>query len=318
MTYVIFAITISICLTVYFRIARSNNIIDKPNQRSSHVVPTIRGGGIIFFLAIFIWFLINDLKWPWMMLGVSAVAVISFWDDISERPAWLRFAVHWLAMLLIFFQVDAFAWPFLLVGFALIICIGALNAFNFMDGINGITGLYALVNLVSLYIINQIIPFSDSQLLGFMIVSVCVFLFYNFRTQAVCFAGDIGSVTIALFQIFLLLQLIIATNNFLWVIMFWVYGIDSVVTILYRLKKRENIFKPHRTHLYQYLANEMKWSHQSVSLVYAFLQGCLNSLLIYSYMNSSQLIPVGAAIIFLTAYLGIRVTISNRILSNGL
>jgi len=200
---------------------------------------------------------------------------------------------------------------------ALIICIGALNAFNFMDGINGMTGLYALVNLSFFYEIHQIMPFSDPMLLDTLMVSLIVFLFFNFRVRAVCFAGDVGSVTIALMQIFLLLQLIIATDNFLWVMMFLVYGIDSVVTILYRLKRGENIFKPHRTHLYQYLANEMGWPHPWVSLVYALLQGVLNIVLIYSYGVSSQLIPMVAATVFLMVYLGVRIKIHSQILSKG-
>jgi len=300
---------------IYFKIAAKAGIVDKPNQRSSHTTTTIRGGGIIFFLAILIWFLFNGFQWPWMLMGIMAVAVISFLDDLKPRPAYLRFFIHLVAVLLIFFQTGIYDWSWMLVLLALIICIGALNAFNFMDGINGITGLYALVNLSCFYVIHQIVPFSDPMLLGTLIVSVIVFLFFNLRTKAVCFAGDVGSVTIALIQIFLLLQLIIATDNFLWVIMFWVYGIDSVVTILNRLKRRENIFKPHRTHLYQYLANEMGWSHRWVSLMYALLQGVLNIILIYSFGVSSQLIPITAATVFLIVYLGVRIKIQRQILA---
>jgi UDP-GlcNAc:undecaprenyl-phosphate/decaprenyl-phosphate GlcNAc-1-phosphate transferase len=298
---------------IYFKIATKVGIVDRPNQRSSHTTPTIRGGGIIFFLATLIWFLFNGLQWPWMLMGIIAVAVISFLDDLKPRPTYLRFFIHLVAVLLIFFQAGIFDWSWMLVLLALIICIGALNAFNFMDGINGITGLYALVNLCAFYIIQQTIPFSDSLLLGTLFVAVIVFLFFNFRTHAVCFAGDVGSITIALLQIFLLLQLIIATDNFLWVILFLVYGVDAVVTILYRLKRKENIFKPHRTHLYQYLANEMGWPHQKVSLMYAAIQGVLNAILIYSFWVSSVLIPMASAIIFLIAYLWARIKIQQRL-----
>ncbi len=300
---------------IYFKIATKVGIVDRPNQRSSHTTPTIRGGGIIFFLATLLWFLYNGFQWPWMLMGIMAVALISFLDDLKPRPAYLRFFIHLIAVLLIFFQTGIYDWSWILVLLALIICIGALNAFNFMDGINGMTGLYAWVNLSCFYLIHQIVPFSDPLLLGTLIVSVFVFLFFNFRTRATCFAGDVGSITIALLQIFLLLQLIIVTDNFLWVIMFWVYGIDSVVTIVYRLKRRENIFKPHRTHLYQYLANEMKWPHRWVSLMYALLQGVLNIIVIYSYGISSQLIPITAATVFLMIYLRVRIKIHNQILS---
>jgi UDP-N-acetylmuramyl pentapeptide phosphotransferase/UDP-N-acetylglucosamine-1-phosphate transferase len=302
---------------IYFKIAAKVGIVDRPNQRSSHTSTTIRGGGIIFFLAVLIWFLFNGLQWPWMLMGIMAVALISFLDDLKPRPAYLRFFIHLVGVLLVFFQTGIYDWSWMLVLLALIICVGALNAFNFMDGINGMTGLYALVNLSGFYVIHQIVPFSDPLLLGTLIVSVIVFLFFNFRNRATCFAGDVGSVTIALIQIFLLLQLIIATDNFIWVIMFLVYGIDSVVTILYRLKRRENIFKPHRTHLYQYLANEMRWPHRWVSLAYALLQSVLSIILIYSYQVFSQTIPIIAGIVFLMAYLGVRIKILRKILSKG-
>lgn len=298
---------------IYFRIAKKIGIIDTPNHRSSHVNPTIRGGGIIFFVAIIAWFVCYGLQWPWMMISVVAVAGISFLDDLKPRPALIRFLIHLIAVGLLFYQTGIFNWPWALVSLAWVICIGALSAFNFMDGINGITGLYALVNLFTFYTIQQVIPFSDSLLLGTLIVAVTVFLFFNFRTRAVCFAGDVGSITIALMQIFFLLQLIIATDNFLWVILFLVYGVDSVVTIFYRLKRKESIFKPHRTHLYQYLANEMGWQHQKVSLLYVTIQGVLNGLLLYSYSASSVLIPIASAIIFLIAYLWARTNIQQRL-----
>jgi len=187
MSYIIFSVTIFACLMIYFRIARACNIIDKPNQRSSHIEPTIRGGGVIFFVAIFIWFLGNSFQWPWMMLGISLVAIINFLDDINEQPAILRFLVHLVGVLMVFFhlvgvlmvffQVGVFTWSFFLIMIALIVCIGALSAFNFMDGINGITGLYALVNLTSFYIVQQTIPFSNAQLLNFFnCICLCFFV----------------------------------------------------------------------------------------------------------------------------------------------
>jgi len=316
--YFVSLILISIVFeTLYFKIAKSAGIIDRPNQRSSHQVPTIRGGGVIFFLAVLIWFLTNDFKWPWMMLSVSVVAIVSFLDDIKERPAFLRLVIHLIAILLVFFQIEIFDWPFALAAIALVICIGSLSAFNFMDGINGITGLYALVNLSSFYWIHMLTPFSDIMLIIAVMASVCVFLFFNFRNRAVCFAGDVGSVALALIQIFFLLQLIIGTDNFIWVIMFLVYGIDSVVTIIYRLKSGENLLKPHRSHLYQYMANELGWSHKRVALVYASIQGILNIVSISAFQGSQEHLAVMAALVFLIFYLVVRIRIYNGILSKG-
>lgn len=312
--YFISLVLVSIVFELlYFRIARKFEIIDRPNQRSSHQVPTIRGGGVIFFIAILIWFLTNNFKWPWLVISVMAVALISFLDDINERPAFLRFTVHLVAILLVFYEVEIFNWPFVLLTIAIIICTGSLSAFNFMDGINGITGLYALVNLFTFYRIQKIVPFSDIMLILALMASVCVFLFFNLRNRAVCFAGDVGSVTVALIQVFLLLQLIIVTDNFLWVTMFLVYGIDSVMTILYRLKRGENILKPHRSHLYQYLANELGWSHQRVSITYALVQAVLNIVLIYAYSSSMHELPIIASLVFLIFYIMVRIEVYKRI-----
>lgn len=282
----------------YFNIARKFNIIDKPNNRSSHNNPTIRGGGIIFFVAVLIWFDYRNFQLPWLIVGVSSAAIISFLDDLKPRQALWRFMIHFVAVLLMFYQVALFDWQWWLVLLALIFCIGALSAFNFMDGINGITGIYALVSLGSFAWINAYsINFTDETLIFVLIASVLVFLFFNFRERAVCFAGDVGSITIAYVQIFFLLQLIHKTNNFYWVLIFLVYGLDSVITIIYRLRRKENIFKAHRTHLYQYLSNEWGISHMIVSGIYGVLQLIINVVLISSlssdsYMTIYILIPV--------------------------
>ena len=102
---------------------------------------------------------------------------------------------------------------------------------------------------------------------------------------------------------FLLLQLIFATQNLLWVILFLVYGIDAVVTILYRLKRGENIFKPHRTHLYQYLCNELRWQHRTVALVYGVVQLGVNVILIFAIHRDMPWIAIGTGAILLGYYL---------------
>ena len=66
-----------------------------------------------------------------------------------------------------------------------------------------------------------------------------------------------------------------------------VYGIDSAITIIQRLLKRENIFKPHRTHLYQYLANENKWSHLFISAIFSLIQLIINLLVVF-VINTSE------------------------------
>lgn len=299
---------------IYFRIAIRYSIIDKPNDRSSHVNHAIRGGGVIFIVSVLIWFYSREFLWPWFVVGAFAIAVVSFLDDVISLNPVVRFFVQLTAVLLLLLQIWPHTWPVYLVVIAVVVCIGALNAFNFMDGINGITGVYALVSLGSFaYIQESQVSFTDLSLIITLSIAVLVFLFFNLRTNARCFAGDVGSVTIAFVLIFFMLQLIHSTNNFLWPLLFLVYGIDTIVTILYRIKRKENIFKAHRTHLFQYLSNELKWSHLSVSLLYGGVQALINTMLIFSLQRQQIVLPIAMTLLFVLAYLRVRNVVSGKI-----
>lgn len=249
------------------------------------------------------------------MLGATLVAVVSFLDDVRPQRASIRFGAQLIAVLLLFYDTSVLTWPVYMVIIAAIVCIGTINAFNFMDGINGMTGIYALINLSSfLYIQLYVLPFSHANLIIIAGIAVLIFLFFNFRQKAKCFAGDVGSVTISFLQIFLLIQLIQTTGNYYWVIMFLVYGIDSSVTIVHRILKKENIFRAHRTHLYQYLSNELKWDHRVVALMYGGIQLILNISCI-TFLNESPLIPIVASILFVGTYFAVRKHVTIKIQS---
>ncbi len=298
---------------LYFRIADRFNIIDKPNERSSHVHHTIRGGGIIFLFGILIWFYLSEWQLPWFVLAVITIATVSFLDDVTSLNVSVRFVVQIAAVILIFYQLWPIDWPMYLLIAAGIVCVGTMNAFNFMDGINGITGVYALVMMCTFGYLNYTTPFVDGLLISVIALSILVFLFFNFRKKARCFAGDVGSVTIALVLIFLLLQLIIRSNNFLWPLLFLVYGTDSIITIIYRLKRKENIFQAHRTHLFQYLSNEMKIPHLVVSLGYGIIQGLLNVIVIFCFEKGNYAIPILMALLFISIYEFVRWKVVKRI-----
>ncbi|HEY8935033.1 MAG TPA: glycosyltransferase family 4 protein [Cyclobacteriaceae bacterium] len=304
---------------LYFKIADRFNIIDKPNQRSSHSIPTIRGGGIIFLFAILLWFATNNFSHPWFTLGAFLIAVVSFLDDLGEQPARLRLMVQLIAFLLMGWEAELYEQSVWLSMIMLIIGVGTINAFNFMDGINGITGIYSLVNLVTLLLINNsLVHFTDDSLLIFSIIGVLIFLFFNFRKKARCFAGDVGSVTIAFIQLFLLIQLVKTTGNYGWIFLFLIYGTDSVITIVYRLTRKENIFKAHRTHLYQYFSNELGFSHLTVSVIYGALQLIINILLSLFLLTSSAWFALILMLTVGTIYLIIRELTLKKIGSKGL
>lgn len=273
MYYLIVLVLLFYAELFYFKVADKYNIIDKPNERSSHTRVTLRGGGVVFYFGALVYFLTSGFEYPWFMLALTFVAIISFIDDIRSTSQKLRLVFHFSAMALMFYQWGLFSLSWWWIIIALIICTGIINAYNFMDGINGITGGYSLVVLLSLaYINEEVTPFVEQDLIYTVIMSVLVFCFFNFRKKARCFAGDVGSVSIAFILLFLLGKLIIQTGDFSWIILLSVYGVDSVLTIFHRLMLHENIGLPHRKHLYQLMANELRIPHVAVSVIYMVLQ----------------------------------------------
>jgi len=157
--YLIILALLIACELVYFKIADECNIIDKPNERSSHSSIVLRGGGIIFLLGVWIWAAFSGFHYPWFLVAVTLTAGISFVDDIHSLPDFVRLCVQFLAMAMTMFQIiglDGFAeygWllSFVIVAVALVVFVGATNIYNFMDGINGITAGYSLAILVPLW-----------------------------------------------------------------------------------------------------------------------------------------------------------------------
>jgi len=276
MYYVIILVLLFLAELFYFKVADKCNIIDKPNERSSHTRITLRGGGIIFYIGALAYFLTNHWEYPWFILALTLITFISFVDDIRSVSQGLRLMLHFSAMALMFYQWGLFTLPWWWIIVALIVCTGIINAYNFMDGINGITGGYSLVILGALAYINaEITQFVEPALIYTVLCSVLVFCFFNFRKKAKCFAGDVGSVSIAFILLFLIGKLILKTEDFSWIILLAVYGVDSVLTIVHRLMLHENIGLPHRKHMYQLMANELKIPHVAVSLVYMFTQAVI-------------------------------------------
>ncbi len=309
--YLIATLLLTGSLLLYFKIADRYNIIDKPNERSSHSSLTIRGGGIVFSVAVLMAFVMGYASWA-LTLAVLLVATVSFVDDIRPLSQLPRFVVHMVGSLLVLHEVGLFELPLWWIPLALFVLLGWVNIFNFMDGINGITVLYSLVAIASF----ALLPIHEGQLelLVLVGISCLVFGFFNVRKKARAFAGDVGSVAMALFLGYFMAKTLIITQNPFYLMFFMVYGIDAAITIFFRLSRKENIFQPHRTHLYQYLANELKVPHVAVSLAYALVQLLLNLFLIYvvemdqiSYLQGFSFIMVWCFI-----YLVLRRQITKR------
>jgi UDP-N-acetylmuramyl pentapeptide phosphotransferase/UDP-N-acetylglucosamine-1-phosphate transferase len=302
----LFFIILFIIELIYFKIADKYNIIDQPNHRSSHTKITIRGGGIIFSVALLIGSLYTGWQYSWFLLGLFLISLISFIDDIKTISNRIRILFHLVAVALLFYQLGIYNLPLCWILLAFIFVIGTINAINFMDGINGITGGYGLITLLTLYYINKFnVAFTEESYLLFAITSLLVFDFFNFRKKAKCFAGDVGSVSLAFIILFFLLQLMIKTNNINYVLLLLVYGLDAVTTIAFRMIRKENVFEAHRSHYYQFLANDRKVPHLLVAALYMLVQGIVNVLLI-RYLSQGAFCLISFIIITAILFLLIR------------
>ena len=274
-TYGIIFIILLALEVVYFRIADRCNIIDRPNERSSHSTIVLRGGGIIFMLGLWIWAAFYGFGYPWFVVAVTLIAGVSFVDDIRSLPDSVRLVAQFVAMGLMFYQLDMLHWEmWWVVILALIVSVGATNIINFMDGINGITGGYALASLIPIYILNKEMGFVEESLVVTVILADVVFCLFNFRPKgkAKCFAGDVGSIGIAFILLFMIGQLIMRTGDVTYLVFLLVYGVDGCLTIIHRIMLHENLGEAHRKHAYQLMANELKIGHVKVSLLYMGLQ----------------------------------------------
>ena len=315
-TYLIIVIVLFVAELIYFRIADKYNIIDKPNERSSHKNIVLRGGGIIFTIGLWIWSIVFGFQYPWLLAGVTLAAGISFVDDIHSLPDSLRLVVQFTAMFLVFQEIGLLHWDmWWIVPIALISAVGATNIFNFMDGINGITAGYSLAMLVPIALLDSGFRIKDSSIAGFIepsflivvIIGILVFSLFNFRPRgkAKCFAGDVGSIGMAMILVFCLGRLMMVTGDVTWIVLYLVYGADGVLTVCHRVMLHENLGQPHRKHAFQLMANELGMSHVTVSLIYMGLQLVISLGFIYLCPNTilaHWIYFIGSSVVLIVAY----------------
>ena len=315
-TYVIVFVLLLVAELVYFKIADKFNIIDKPNQRSSHSTIVLRGGGIIFSLAMVVWAVVMAVQGNGQLVinylpflaGLLMVAGVSFWDDVKSLPDSVRLIVQFVAMALMFWSMGIMHWNmWWIVAIALIVCVGATNVINFMDGVNGITAGYSLAVLLPLIVLNHDLLFVDPSFLIVAALGVLVFCIFNFRPKgkAKCFAGDVGSISIAFIMLFAIGRLVVMTQDVTYLIFLLVYGVDGCLTICHRILLHENLGEAHRKHAYQLMANELKIGHVKVSLVYMAMQLVVSFGFIYLCPNTVAAhwgYLVGALVVLALAY----------------
>jgi len=295
-------------MQIFLAIANKLNITDKPGGHSSHNYTTIRGGGIVWWLSGVIYSLLYLPGSIYFLIAITLISGISFWDDVSSLPRTIRIIIHFLTISILFYSLGIFQiLPGSIIIIAYVFFVGILNAYNFMDGINGINGLYSLAVLIALQYVNyKIIAFTQPDFINFAELACVVFLFFNYRKQARCFAGDVGSMAVSFWIVTLLLQLMLKTQSIIWILFLTVYGVDSVFTILHRLYLRQNIFEAHHMHFYQVLTNERGISQLKVSAGYALAQLAICMIITTLYSCSppiAETAGVGMLVLCSLAYL---------------
>ena len=268
----IFLFLLSVVLTYIIKVyAIKKAIIDIPNERSSHSIPTPRGGGlsimIVFYIGlVFFKDTISDGLFYalWCSLPIVIVSLI---DDIITLSSKSRFLVQSLSTILalyflggvnsidfIYFKIDSS----LLNIIAFFSIVWITNLYNFLDGIDGYAASQAIIGSLGLFLI-----FNNS--LGMVLfVASSGFLVFNWHKASI-FMGDVGSATLGfLFAIFCFSN----TNDgniYIWLVLLGFFWFDATVTLIRRYKNGENITKPHKKHAYQRL-NQSGWSHSKISL----------------------------------------------------
>jgi UDP-GlcNAc:undecaprenyl-phosphate/decaprenyl-phosphate GlcNAc-1-phosphate transferase len=303
-TYGIWSIILVTLFLFYYFAARHFKILDYPNRRSSHQQPTIIGGGILFPAAVLLWFVFYDQHHIWVIAGLLFISAISFADDIAGVKAPVRVFVHFVSvgLLLASSGVYGMQWYWVIVAWLLIV--GYVNAGNFMDGINGMTAFYHLVTIAGFLFLShagELLPASalpdsswnlsallSGRLLGMLFISMLVFAFFNARKHALVFAGDVGSISISFVVAWLLMELMLETASFYWILFIATYAIDTIYTIVVRLRKRRNPLEAHRQHLHHLLVDRRKHPHLIVSLTYALVQLLVNALTIWLIFTGSM------------------------------
>lgn len=325
----IFSIFSIISMLSYFGVEKfrrwslKKQIVDVPNERSSHVAPTPRGGGLVFVVIALAFYAVaalpekNNFRWSYL-LGAALIASISWLDDLFSVATVWRFVVHGFAAALIIFTDGYWREIYLplagtidfgAAGAFLTFCwiVGLTNAYNFMDGVDGIAGTQALTAGVGWLVVGTLLGYGATALYGGVIAFACLgFLIHN-RQPAKIFMGDIGSAFLG--YSFAVLPLLAkaenssdAANNavlpLLSVLLVWFFVFDASYTFLRRLLKKDKVWRAHREHLYQKMVAR-GYSHAAVAAVYgvfSLVLVCLSAVAVAA--GSEYLIyPLTAAVV---------------------
>ena len=292
------------------QIAIKKALVDIPNERSSHAVPTPHGGGvaivITWFTGMGYLFSIDQIEanlFYSLMVG-AVIAVVSYLDDLYELKPRTRFLTQFFTALAGLWFLDGLNMldfglfmidnQIITNTIAVVAIIWFINLYNFLDGIDGYAGSEAIFLAIAGYLL-----FSDVQFLV-LIASVLGFLVWNWH-KAKIFMGDVGSTllgyNVAIFTIYYANQE--PLNLWVWIILFGLFWFDATLTLYRRYKNKEKLSEAHKKHAYQRLT-QSGWNHSKV-VVYSMAINAILFLFAWLTMENSSLMLVlfGISVIFL-------------------
>lgn len=286
---------------VFMRLAHRFGLHDHPNGRSSHRQPTVTGMGIILVLAFIIYLFFDPYQLPGnFVLGFFLLTIISFIDDLyflkhSFRLVFQIFSVAIMVYQLPFHSAGGSVLALYLA--AVIFGVGVLNAYNFMDGINGMFTLHCLLVLGCMVYLNETLTdlsghhlhFTNTHFILSIMVPLAVFGFFNIRHHALAFIGDVGSIGAAFIILYLMYSLLLVSGNYIYLLLFSIFGADAGLTVVYKLILRENIFVPHRDFLFKKLVHLAKLPHLKISVYYFLAQLVINVSVLIMFPKAPKL-----------------------------
>ena len=290
MINVLIILVVLIVLEVLFlKSANSFGLMDMPNERSSHQRPTIRGAGFVIGLSLMLSLLLFDIEGRWYLSGGSLlIFATGFYDDTKGSSPLVRTIFQSIATLLMIYGLGLFDTQLpIMLALILIVSVGTINAVNFMDGINGISALYGLLMLSCYIYLNSKVSYLPMEFIVSSGLGLIVFGAINIRKRALAFAGDVGSTGLGYLLILFTVLWMFKESSLVYFLFWAVYGVDSTLTIVERIIKRQNIFGAHRSHLYQLLSNELNWGHLKVGFVYVGVQVLINCVALYLILNKT-------------------------------
>lgn len=287
MVYILVAIVLVLTELFYIRLVDNTSFFSALKERRKEERPVWSGSGLLFYLGMVIFSVLQGFPYPWFFVAITLLAVVGLWNTIRPLSRFIQHIALWASLLLMQHELNLYNdYLCCQVGCILLVSVVIMYVFRSMDGVNRILGGYSFVVLLVLgYINSRMIPFMDGTYLQIAIITAFILCFFNLKFRMRAFCGEAGSGMLGIIVLFALGKLILLTNDASYLIVLLIYAVDSLLTLLYRIIRRENIFQTEGKHMYQFMVTHLNIPQFVVSAIYAAAQSLVITgyFLLFSY-----------------------------------